>query len=48
MMSVGVVEIWALLATATAGATMVFVYLVLLARRFIRLHEREQQERLRR
>ena len=40
MMSVGVVEIWALLATATAVATLVLVYLVLLAKRFIRLHGR--------
>lgn len=48
MMSVGIVEIWALLATATAVTTMVFVYLVLLARRFIRLHGRQQEEHLRR
>ncbi|HKP58591.1 MAG TPA: hypothetical protein VJV78_17820 [Polyangiales bacterium] len=46
MMSVGVVEIWALLATATAVATVGFVYLVLLAKRFVRLHGRAQEERL--
>lgn len=48
MMSVGVVQVWALLATATVVATTVFVYLVLLARRFIRLHGREEEQHLRR